>query len=293
MSDKEKKVADEEEVKVDAEAETETPEEKDGEEEEEVKESVEEAQSFDGLFEGSELSEDFKRRAKLVFEAAVQEQVEALVAEAAKDLEEEYDAKMTEAVSEAIDGVTESVETYLDYVVKEWVAENAVAIESGIKVEMAESLMEGMKELFYTHNIKIDEETIDVVADLEEEVSGGKERINTLVAEKIELEKEVASMKAEKVFEEISEGMSASKIERLRKISEKLDHSDMDAYREDLNSLKENFFADKAEKAAHKAVDITEEDEGKEIVTEEVVEKATDVTADPIRALAESISRKK
>ena len=205
-------------------------------------ESEEVSESFDAIFEGMDLSEDFKSKISLVFEAAVNEAAAEKAKEITESLEEEFEAQLQESVNEAMEGIVENLDKYLDYVVSEWMEENAVAIESGIKVEMAESFMEGLKELFYEHNVEIDEETVDVVAALEEELIEAREEANRAINEAIALAEEAASLKAEKVFNELSEGLTATQVERLRVLSEKLDHDDLDAFASDLSTLKESFF---------------------------------------------------
>jgi hypothetical protein len=205
--------------------------------------SIEE--SVAAIFEGMDLSEDFKAKATMVFEAAVNEAASAKAAAIAEQLEEEFEVKLTESVNEAMEEIVENLDSYLDYIVSEWMEENAVAIESGIKVEMAESFMEGLKSLFAEHNVEIDEETVDVVAALEEQVAELEETANDVINENIELAKMVASLQADQVFNEISEGLTVSQKERLRVLSEKLDVNDLDEYASDLSTLKESFFKKK------------------------------------------------
>jgi len=226
-------------------------------------ESIDVAESFNALFEGMDLSEDFKSKVSLVFEAAVNEAVEVKTATIAEELEEQFQAQLAESVSEAMEEVVENLDNYLDYIVSEWMEENKVAIEAGIKVEMAESLMEGLKDLFAEHNIDIDEETIDVVVGLEEEVEEVKEEANKAINENIELKEEIAYLRATIAFGEISEGLTTSQVERLRVLSEKLDVSDLDSYKSDLSTLKESFFKSKAQVISEQA------DEESEIITEE------------------------
>jgi hypothetical protein len=162
----------------------------------EVKEEAEVSESFESIFEGMEISEEFKSKISLVFEAAVHEAAETKVAEITANLEEEFAAQLEESVSEAMEEVVENLNNYLDYIVSEWMEENAVAIESGIKVQMAESLMDGLKELFYEHNVDIDDTTVDVVADLEEEIASLKEEVNKTINANIELSEMVNSLEA-------------------------------------------------------------------------------------------------
>lgn len=246
--------------------------------------SVEE--SISQMFEGMDLSEDFKSKVTLVFEAAVNEATKARVDEAIAQLEENYDKELQEAFNEGINGIIENLDSYLDYVVQEWMAENEVAIESGIKLEMAESLMDGLKELFTEHNIEIDEETIDVVAALEEQVAELQEQANESINENIELGKEINSLKASKVFDEVSEGLTVSQQERLKTLSEKLDNEDLESYEADLNTLKESFF--KKDKAA-----VSESAEEEEIILEEETQAKKPVSQySSVQALVEALDRK-
>jgi hypothetical protein len=246
--------------------------------------SVEE--SIASMFEGVDLSEEFKSKVSLVFETAVREATNARVEEAVSTLEEEFEAQLEESVNQAMEEIVENLDSYLDYVVKEWMEENEVAIESGIKVEMAESLMDGLRELFSEHNIDIDEETVDVVAGLEEQVQELAAQANQAINENIELAKEIASLKAEIVFEEVSEGLTVSQKERLKSLSEKLDLDDLDAYATDLNTLRESFFKTK------KTQTINENAEEDEIVTEETAPKKPVSQYSTVNAIVEALNHK-
>lgn len=219
-------------------------------------------ESFIGLFEGTDLSEEFKERATLVFEAAVNEAAAEKSKNVAESLEEEFEGRLTESVNEAMEDIVENLDAYLDYIVTEWMEENAVAIESGMKVEMAETFMDGLKELFAEHNVEVDEESVDVVSGLEEKLSESEEKANSAIAKNIELIEEVNALKAEKVFEEVCEDLTTSQRERMRILSEKLDNDDLDTFKTDLSTLKESFFKKEAPV-------VTEEvEEESEILTE-------------------------
>ena len=240
--------------------------------EDEMKESVDIA----GLFESLDLSEDFKSKAQLVFEAAVNEAASAKAATIAESLEEELKEQFETSLNESLEEIVENLDSYLDYVVQEWMSENELAIESGIKVEMAESFMEGLKELFYEHNVEIDEETIDVVAELEEEIESLKGAANKAINENIKLDEEVQALRAARVFESMTEGLSQSQVERFRVLSEKLDHDNLDSYRDDLETIKESFF-----KKSTEATVVEDLDEAAgELIVEETTpaKKSTDNT---------------
>jgi Mg/Co/Ni transporter MgtE len=116
------------------------------------------------MFEGMDLSEEFKNKVTLVFEAAVNEAATTKANAMAEEYAAKVDQEMQESVDSTVNTIIENLDSYLDYVVEEWMKENELAIEAGIKVEMAESLMNGLKELFEEHNIEVDDETVDVVA---------------------------------------------------------------------------------------------------------------------------------
>lgn len=237
-----------------------------------VEEVVEIDESISAMFEGMDLSEDFKSKVTLVFEAAVNEQAaikaDAIIAEKTEALETE----MNESVKAVTDGIVENLDSYLDYVVEEWMKENELAIETGVKVEMAESLMGGLKTLFEEHNIEVNEETVDVVAGLEEELETVKTTANEAINENVALNNAIAALKAERVFEEMTEDLTVTQRERLKVLSEKLDVEHIDEYATDLKTLKESFFTNK--------VVVEEVAEEEEIITEEVAEKQTAPVSD-------------
>jgi len=244
--------------------------------------------SIESIIEGENLSEEFKGKISLVFEAALNEEVNKRTETIREELTKSLEESLEEAVTEKLDTITENVDKYLDYVVSEWMSENEIAIESGIKVEMAESLMTGLKNLFVEHNVTVSEETVDVVANLETNVAELEEKANDLVNENIELQKEIATFKAEQKFDELSEGLSANQVERLKVLSEKLDVVDLDAYAENLTVIKESFFGDKLRVEKHDV-----QNESDEIILEEqeVIKPSSDYAS--INSLVEAFNTKK
>lgn len=221
----------------------------------------EEVDAFSSLFEGTDLSEEFKQKASLVFEAAVNEAATLKANEIAESLEEKFQTELEEAVNESMGEIVENLDAYLDYVVTEWMEENAVAIESSVKVTMAESLMAGLKDLFESHNIQINEETIDVVSELEEQIEELKTEANAAINESIELKNEIAQLRAEKVFNEVTEGLTVTQVERMRVLSEKLDISDLSEFGNNLETLKESFFKSKLDTTKNLTESVDEENE--------------------------------
>jgi len=249
-------------------------------------EEVDITEAFASIFEGVDISEEVLGKFETIFEAAVNEATTAKVAEIAESLEEEFEVKLTESVNEAMEEIVENLDSYLDYVVSEWMEENSVAIESGIKVEMAESFMESLKELFYEHNVAIDDETIDIVAGLEEELAAMKAEANQAINENIQLAEALKSLEAGRVFNELAEGLTTSQAERLRVLAEKLDVSDLDEYASDLGTLKESFF-----KAKSVITESVEDETSDDLIVEETKARVSSAY-DSVNALVAALDAK-
>lgn len=257
-------------------------------EEFETEEEVVVESSIASIFEGEEFSEDFKNKIAVVFEAAVNEEVTNKTSSIQEELYASFEEEITESLNVKMSEIVENVDKYLDYVVNEWMEENQVAIESGIKVEIAESLMNGLKTLFTEHNVDVDDETVDIVSSLEEKVQDLENASNNLVNENIELQKQITSIKAEKVFEEMTEGLSDNQKERFKILSEKLSVEDLEEYSENLQAIKESFFGEAKVTAPKTGV----EDEDEIILEEQEVSKpASDYTS--INALVEAFNTRK
>jgi len=251
-----------------------------------VEEVVEIEESIASIFEGMDLSEEFTSKVTLVFEAAVHEAANAKADKIIAEKTEALETEMKESVDSAVEKIVENLDSYLDYVVEEWMKENELAIEAGVKVEMAESLMNGLKGLFEEHNIDVSEETVDIVAALEEEVEELKTTANESINENVELHKQISALKAEKVFDEMTEDLTITQRERLKVLSEKLNVSDISEYKTDLNTLKESFFT-------AKKVVAEEVQEEQEIITEETAAKKPVSEYSSINALVESLNNRK
>jgi hypothetical protein len=257
-------------------------------EEFETEEEVVVESSIASIFEGEEFSEEFKNKIALVFEAAVNEEVSNKTLSIQEEIEQVLEEELNEAIEARMSEIVENVDKYLDYVVGAWMEENEVAIESGIKVEIAESLMNGLKTLFAEHNVEVDEDTVDIVSVLEQKVQDLEESANDLVNENIELHRNIVSIQAEKVFEEMTEGLSENQKERFKILSEKLDIDDLYEYSENLQVIKESFFGEA--KVSAPKIGANEEDE---IILEEqeVSKPASDYTS--INALVEAFNTRK
>ena len=251
-----------------------------------VEEVVELDESISAMFEGMDLSEEFKSKVTLVFEAAVNESAAVKAAKMNEEYSTQLDEEMKSSIDSTVNGLVENLDSYLDYVVEEWMTENEVAIEAGIKVEMAESLMDGLKGLFEEHNIAINEDTVDVVAELEEEVEGLKTDANARIDENIALQKEITSLQAGKVFVEVTEDLTLTQQERMKVLAEKLDFNNIEEYTANLNTLKESFFAEA--KAVTEDANVEED----EIIVEDTVVAKPASDYYTVNALVEALNAK-
>lgn len=200
-----------------------------------MKESIEE------MFGGQDLSEDFKEKATVVFEAAVN----AKLQEEVERLEEEFEEKLEEQATAAVSELIENVDSYLDYVVEKWMEENELAIESGIRTEMAESFIAGLHDLFVEHNIEVPEDKVDAYAEMAEQLESKDEELNEVINETIELRKALAEAHKQDVFEDISEGLTDTQREKLAKLAEGVEFDDIEGYASKVEIIKENYFGGK------------------------------------------------
>lgn len=229
------------------------------------------------LFDGSELTEEFREKATVIFEAAINEKVSGVVA----SLEEQYEARLTEEVGAIEEALVEKIDSYLDYVVEQWVEENKLAIESGIKAEVVESFMEGLKGLFTEHYVDAPQEKLDILAQVQSEVEELKTKLSASINENIELSKKLESAEAEKAFVEVTEGLAATQIEKLRTLAEGLEYADVSSYKKKLGMIKESYFTAKKVEA-----------NAQQQLNEEVAPAPAEKVVDPImNKYAAAISR--
>ena len=249
--DSEEVIAEDEttEEEVVAEAET-TEEEVVAEEETTEEEVVAEAPEFTeidveedvkALLGEEELSEEFKEKAKTIFEAALKSKV----ADLKEALEARYEAALAEEVSTIKSALTERVDSYLEYVSEEWISENKLAVEAGLKTEMTESFLSGMKGLFEEHYVQIPEDKYDVLESMVEKLDEMETKLNEQIDKNISLNKRLSESVADRIFDEISEGLAATQKEKLASLSESVEFESETSYREKLETLKEAYFAKK------------------------------------------------
>jgi hypothetical protein len=208
-----------------------------------VQEEIEKIESqieedVEALLSGEELSEEFKFKAKTVFEAALNARTE--------QIEESIVARYEEALSEEVqviaEQLTERVDSYLEYVAQEWLEENILAVEHGLRSEMSESFLVGMKELFENHYVSIPEERYDVLESMVEKLDEMETKLNEQIERNITLNKRLAESVTDVIFSEVSEGLALSQKDKLASLVENVEFDSEEEYREKLVALKESYF---------------------------------------------------
>jgi hypothetical protein len=207
------------------------------------------------LFGDTELSEDFKAKTVTIFEAAVHEKVE----EARAAIAEEFEAVLAEQTEAVVEDLTTKLDSYLDYVVENWMEENEIALETGFKVQVAESLFDGLKSLMSEHNIEIDEEIVDVVVAMEEQVAESNAKYNDLFEEMLALREETEMLQKNLALAALSEGMVATDAERFKVLAEGVNHDSVEEFVTKLETIKEGYFAGSVARAEDQA-DLLEEE---------------------------------
>jgi hypothetical protein len=193
---------------------------------------------FDGLFDGEDLTEEFKEKIKVVFEAAVNERVNAVAAA----LTEQANVSLTEQVQEISEGLSQKLDDYLNYVIEEWMTENKLALEEGIRMDIAESFLSGLKELFESHYVSVPEGKVDVLESVNSTNENLEKELNERIEENIALRKALLEHQCGIAFLEATDGLTDVQIEKLSSLAEGLQYDNVDQYVEKLNILKESYF---------------------------------------------------
>ena len=201
---------------------------------------------LNALVQGLELSEENQGKAKTIFEAAINSKASAIRAE----IQEEFDSKLDEHVEEIKVGLQERVDSYLEYVADEWFDENQLAIENGLKADMTESFLEGMKGLFEEHYVEIPEEKYDVLKSMVEKLDDMETKLNEQIEKNINLNGRLAESVADGILESVSDGLAATQKEKLASLAESVEFESDEEYREKLETLKESYFPHKGAPAA-------------------------------------------
>jgi len=239
-------VEEEEELVEDEGDEEETSEEEEVSVEEDEEEVVEEdfniEEDVNALLAGEELSEEFQEKARTIFETAIRSKV----GEIKEQLQETYENALIEEVQFIKHELTERVDAYLEYVADEWIQENALAVEHGLKTEMTESFLNGMKQLFEDHYVSIPEDRYDVIESMVDKLDEMEEKLNEQIERNIALNRRLAESVADVIFADVAEGLALSQKDKLASLAENVEFDGEDNYREKLVTLRESYFPSNA-----------------------------------------------
>ena len=219
--------------------ETESTEEVVAEDEEKIEYSVED--DINALVEGEELSEEFKEKAATIFEAAINSKISGIK----EQLTASYEEKLVEEVASIKEELKDRVDSYLEYVADEWIAENQLAVESGLKEEMTESFISGMKSLFEEHYVTIPEEKYDVIESMVDKLDEMEGKLNEQIEKNVALNKRLAESVSDVVFAEVTDGLAQTQKDKLAGLVDNVEFESETAYREKLETLKESYFPTK------------------------------------------------
>ena len=218
---------------------TEEVEETEEEDEEEVvEEEFDIDEDVNALLAGEDLSEEFQEKARTIFEAALRSKVSQI----RESLEEQYSNVLAEEVEEIKTELADRVDSYLEYVADEWISENALAVEQGLKTEMTESFLQGMRGLFEEHYVTIPEEKYNVLESMVEKLDDMETKLNEQIEKNISLNKRLSESVADGIFEQVSEGLADTQKDKLASLSESVEFESEIEYREKLETLRESYF---------------------------------------------------
>ena len=198
-------------------------------------------EDVNALLSGEDLSEEFKEKAKVIFEASIN----AKITDIENQLNEEYSKKLTEEVETIKVELTERTDAYLEYVAQEWMEENALAVERGIKTEMTESFMEGMKKLFEEHYVQLPEDKYDVLENMVDKLDEMETKLNEQIERNVALNQKLGESTAQTIFNNVAEGLATSQKEKLKGLAESVEFESEESYRGKIETLKESYFGQK------------------------------------------------
>ena len=231
-------VAEEETSEEEVVAEEETTEEEVVAEEEEVTAELNVEEDVAALFAGEELSEEFQNKARTIFETTIKSKVSELK----EELKKEYEQSLTEQVASIKEEIEDRSDAYLEYVAQEWLEENQLAVEHGLKTEMTESFLTGMKGLFEDHYVTIPEEKYDVLNSMVEKLDEMEDKLNEQIGKNVALTKRLSESTADVILADVSEGLAVSQKEKLASLAESVEFDSEETYREKLGTLRESYF---------------------------------------------------
>ena len=238
------------------------------------KEEVEVSGDIDAIFaDDSTISEEFKSKVSTIFEARVNDKI----AQIAEETETRYASMLEEAVEAVKEDLTEKVNDYLSYVVEQWIADNEIAIESGLRSELTEDFIAGLRNLFAEHYIDVPAEKVDLVEELASKVEELENNLNEEINRGIELSKSLVESRKIEITHEVSEGLTATQVEKIKSLAEGVEFSTAEEYKSKLETLRENYFPSGVKKAEaeqlHEQVEVEAEDK-KQVIADPFVAAA-------------------
>jgi len=234
--------------------------------EEEVIEEINVEEDLKALIEGEKLSEDFENKARTIFETTIKSKV----SEIKEELQESYANALVEELDGIKLGLTERVDAYLEYVADEWFQENALQIEAGLKTEMTESFLEGMKGLFEEHYVTIPEEKYDVLNSMVDKLDEMEGKLNEQIERNVALNSRLAESTADVIFADVAEGLADTQKEKLATLAENVEFESETDYREKLGNLKESYFPSKTGSPKSTSENLSEEVSTDEVASQDV-----------------------
>ena len=211
-------------------------------------------EDVNALIEGEELSEEFKEKAKTIFEAAIVSKVN----EIKESLEAQYEERLIEEVEEIKSDLQERTDSYLEYVASEWLEENALSVEAGLKEELTDSFMTGLKGLFEDHYVSIPEDKYNVLESMVEKLDDMETKLNEQIEKNVSLNKRLAESVADGIFEQVSEGLAATQKDKLASLAESVEFESEEEYREKLETLRESYFPSRTVSSSAKTETLSE-----------------------------------
>ena len=201
-------------------------------------ESIDVEEDIKALLEGEELSEEFQDKARTIFEAAIKSKVSELK----EELSKEFEQALTEEVASIKEEIEDRSDAYLEYVAQEWLEENQLAVEHGLKTEMTESFLTGMRGLFEDHYVTIPEDKYDVLNSMVEKLDEMEDKLNEQINKNVALTKRLSESTADVILADVSEGLAVSQKEKLASLAENVEFDSEETYREKLGTLRESYF---------------------------------------------------
>ncbi len=236
-------------------------EDEDEDKDEDVKEEFEDEEDFDieedvnALLEGEDLSEEFQEKAKIIFEAAIRSKVASIKEDLEQRFQTEYENSLVEEISLIKEELTDRVDAYLEYVADEWIHENTLAVQHGLRTEMTESFLQGMKGLFEDHYVTIPEDKYDVIESMVDKLDEMEGKLNEQIEKNVALNRRLAESVADVIFADVTEGLALSQKDKLASLAENVEFDSEENYREKLVTLRDSYFSSKTTSAQR---DVTE-----------------------------------